>query len=91
MISIHTIKPIHARVNNVFCIKLKSSPQTGYMWFPHDDRYFIKEQQNMENNHLNQYFYYRFTEACEIQLTFDYKRSWETIVLKKSTVKVKIT
>ena len=93
-------KPISIRIEKEFIIALDSNPTTGYDWEESydesvlklvDDRYEQDEKaEGLVGAGGTQYFQFKALKAGQTEITFVYKRSWETDFLEQKVFTVNI-
>ena len=93
-------KTIITRIEGEFIIALDSNPTTGYDWEESHDPYkLILVEKNYEPDEKaaglvgaggTQYFRFTSQKTGKTEITFVYKRPWETEILEQKVFKVEI-
>ena len=93
-------KTISVRIEQEFIIALDSNPTTGYDWEESHDPYkliLIEKKYEPDEKAAGlvgaggtQYFRFTSQKTGETEVTFVYKRPWETEILEQKVFKVEI-
>lgn len=79
-------------LNKVFSLELFGKPQSGYLWTLDESydqtniKFFYAKNKPLPGyDGLQQIFYFKIFSIGVFDINFDYKRTWETIPLKRRT------
>ena len=93
-------KTISVRIEQEFVIALDSNPTTGYDWEESHDPYKLilietkyepdEKAEGLVGAGGTKYFRFSASKTGETEVTFVYKRPWETEILEQKVFKVEI-